>query len=65
MPQITTAPNTTEIEVDEIDVTELVERIEALEKENTAQKEKIAKFEERFEDCESSIDTLAKIVGDL
>lgn len=59
------APLTQENEVDEIDVTEIIERIEALEEENTAQKEKIEKLEARISDCETSIDTLAGIVGEL
>lgn len=47
-------------ETDEIDVTELVERIEALEKENTAQKTKLSKIESRVADCEESVDAIAE-----
>lgn len=52
-----------ESENEEIDVTELIERIEVLEKENSAFKEWKNQAENRLKDCEDSVDHLAERVA--
>jgi uncharacterized protein (UPF0335 family) len=56
-----TDPNQTPPENDELDVTEIIERIEKLEKEISDQKE----IKNRLTDCEESIDSIAQTVSDL
>lgn len=56
---------------EEIDVTEIIARIEKLEKENHSQKAitdhhavKLGEFETRIADCEESIDAIGKHLGE-
>lgn len=52
-------------ENEEIDVTEIIERLEALEKENSSLKEKVAGIESRLCTNESNIDELDSIIHEL
>lgn len=57
-------PNTpSENEPDEIDVTELLEKIGNVEKENSAQKEKITQLESAVAKLTASVDRLAELFG--
>lgn len=51
-----------ELETEEIDVTALMERLENVEKENSAQKEKISALEKTAASHAASIDRLADIL---
>lgn len=57
-------PNGIDPENEEIDVTEIVERIEAVEKENSALKEKIISFEAQLAELVESLDALAESIGE-
>lgn len=57
-------PDTNQNDAEEIDVTELYERLENLEKESNSQKETITKLAADCAECRSAIERLIAIVSE-